>query len=90
MVLIQVGTKVVDVPPGSSLPQVCTEHPLPIVFGCRAGRCGSCLVQVLSGATNLCTPNLREARTLDVLDAEPDWRLACQCIAFGDVRLRYV
>ncbi|WP_406053894.1 (2Fe-2S)-binding protein [Streptomyces sp. NBC_01077] len=90
MVTIRVGTQQVHVPAGSPLLNVSTEHNLPIVFGCRAGRCGTCLVQVVSGSANLRAPTVREEGILKVVDAEPDWRLACQCIAFGDVHLRYV
>ncbi|WP_435279879.1 2Fe-2S iron-sulfur cluster-binding protein [Streptomyces sp. 1222.5] len=92
MITIKVGTEEAHAVPGSRLLNVSTEHNLPVVFGCKAGRCGSCLVQVLAGSSNLSAPTARESRILDVLDSEPDWRLACQCFVFGegDVRLRYV
>lgn len=90
MAVVQVGGERAEVPAGSALPKVCSEHRLPIVFGCRAARCGACLVQVLDGAANLAPPSAREAHVLHVLDAEPDWRLACQCVVNGDVHLRYI
>ncbi|MFE5946818.1 2Fe-2S iron-sulfur cluster-binding protein [Streptomyces sp. NPDC056480] len=90
MATIRVEAHQVQVPPGAALLTVSTEHNLPIVFGCRAGRCGTCLVQVLAGSANFRAPTARETKTLQVLDARPDWRLACQSIVYGDVHLRYV
>ncbi|MFY1673882.1 2Fe-2S iron-sulfur cluster-binding protein [Plantactinospora sp. WMMB334] len=90
MAMIRVDAHSVDVPPGSSLCQARIDSALPILFGCRVGGCGCCLVPVISGATNLGPATPREKRTLHALDAEPDWRLACQCVVLGDVRLRHV
>jgi ferredoxin len=90
MAVVKVGEKQAEVPADSLLQRVCDEHRLPVVFGCRQGRCGSCLVQVQAGSDNLRVPSAREARTLEVLDAEPDWRLACQCVVMGDVHLCYI
>ncbi|MEU6201755.1 2Fe-2S iron-sulfur cluster-binding protein [Streptomyces sp. NPDC047061] len=90
MAVIEIGTQRVEVPSGSRLAPVCAQNDLPVVFGCRAGRCGACLVQVLAGGDNLSEPTAKEARLLEVLVADHDWRLACQCVVLGDVRLRYV
>jgi ferredoxin len=90
MIVVQVGTERVEVPEESLLQRVCDEHQLPVLFGCRNGRCGSCLVQVLSGGSNLRPPTAREARILDVLESESDWRLACQCVVAGDIHVRHV
>lgn len=90
MIVIQVETKRVIAPKMSILQEVCDEHQLPIRFGCRSGCCGSCLVKVISGNANLSRPTDREARTLDVLEAEPSWRLACQCVVAGDVHVQNI
>ena len=90
MIEIRVGTERVEVPEEALLQKVCNEHRRPVLFGCRNGRCGSCLVKVLSGGSNLHPPAAREVRILDVLEAESDWRLACQCVVAGNVHIRHV
>jgi ferredoxin len=90
MEVVEIGSQCVEVTRGSRLIDVCTTHHLPVVFGCRVGLCGTCLVQVLSEAANLSAPTAHEARLLEVLQASPDWRLACQCTVLGHVRLRYI
>ncbi len=89
-VALQVGVRRVNVPKNSLLQDACNQYQLPILFGCRAGCCGSCIVQVVSGNDSLSPITSREARILDVLEAEPDWRLACQCAVKGDVHVRYI
>lgn len=90
MAIVEIDNQRVDVPSGSRLAHVCARNDLPVVFGCRAGRCGACLVQVIDGPGNLIEPTGKETRLLEVLAAEQDWRLACQCVVVGDVKLRYV
>jgi ferredoxin len=90
MEVVEIGSQCVEVTRGSTLIDVCTTHHLPVVFGCRVGLCGTCLVQVLSEAASLSAPTAHEARLLEVLQASPDWRLACQCTVLGHVRLRYI
>jgi ferredoxin len=90
MEVVEIGSQCVEVTRGSTLTDACTTHHLPVVFGCRAGLCGTCLVQVLSGAASLSAPTAHETRLLEVLHASPDWRLACQCTVLGHVRLRYI
>jgi ferredoxin len=88
--IVRIAEKLADIPVESSLLRVCDEHRLSVVFGCRQGRCGSCLVQILEGGESLRAPGEGELRTLHALDAESDMRLACQCVVTGDVQLRYV
>lgn len=90
MAIVQVGDERADVPPGSALSKVCTKHQLPVVFGCRTAQCGACLIRVLAGADNLEPPNEREEHVLNLVEAEPNWRLACQCVVLGDIHVRYV
>ena len=94
MVTVQVGTdeltRQVDVPGNSSLLSVCAQHRLPITFGCRRGECGACLIRVHDNPSHLHAPDVRERHVLDVLRAEPGWRLACQCVIANDVRISQV
>ncbi|AJK47638.1 2Fe-2S iron-sulfur cluster-binding protein [Burkholderia plantarii] len=60
-----------------------------LTFGCRAGMCGICVVEVLEGVTNLSRPEDKESQFLEWLGHEGDHkRLACQCRLRGDVILR--
>ncbi|MBE9063699.1 2Fe-2S iron-sulfur cluster-binding protein [cf. Phormidesmis sp. LEGE 11477] len=57
----------------------------PILFGCRTGICGTCLV---SACGDLLPPNAEEQEVLEILAPDlPDARLACQIKATGDVSL---
>lgn len=62
-----------------------------IPFGCRAGACGACVVEVLQGANALGDRNRDEARFLAELGFEGEqFRLACQCRILGAVTIRPV
>lgn len=57
----------------------------PILFGCRTGICGTCLV---SATGNLVPPTPEEKEVLDILAPhEPTARLACQIQPAGDLSL---
>ncbi|NUT51175.1 MAG: (2Fe-2S)-binding protein [Saccharothrix sp.] len=75
------------VPAGTTLQQLCDTHPTPVVFGCRAAQCGACVIRVTSGTEHLSPPGDDELDVLDVLGADADHRLACQCTVLGDVSL---
>jgi ferredoxin len=62
-----------------------------IPFGCRAGVCGACLVEVRESANSLGIQTIEEANFIRRLGHDPDdHRLACQCKITGDVSLRHV
>ncbi len=54
-----------------------------VLFACKDGVCGSCLVTVLEGAENLEPPTDVEKTTLESLGAEPNQRLLCQVVIKG-------
>ncbi|MGM3309233.1 2Fe-2S iron-sulfur cluster-binding protein [Anabaena sp. WFMT] len=81
--------KTIKVPINQSLIQICDEYPNSILFSCRNGVCGTCLIEVMSGMENL-SPVMEEERILlDILAPEnPHIRLACQCVVKDDVCIR--
>lgn len=68
----------VDVPAGTMLRDVIESNGVNIHFACGDGRCGTCLIKVVKGMENLNQRTDAEKRTLELLGAEADKRLACQ------------
>lgn len=56
---------------------------LPILFGCRIGMCGTCIIEIDEGLENINKKNQAEE---DLTEKENE-RLACQCIIKGDVKI---
>jgi len=86
-VTITTDNKTIDVNDGYAMIDMCEDHDTSILFGCRDGACGACMVRVLEGADNLSPMQDDERDFLDTMAAEPDERLACQCRVHGDVKL---
>ena len=63
------------------------EHDTSILFGCRDGACGACMIRVKSGAENLSPMQDNEKDFLETMAAQENERLACQCKVKGDVVL---
>lgn len=60
----------------------------PVLFGCRTGLCGTCVVEVVEGAQHLAPPNEEEREILDIYaEGRPHARLACQLDVQGDIVL---
>ncbi|UQA63708.1 (2Fe-2S)-binding protein [Polyangium aurulentum] len=64
--------------PGEALVDVCDVARAPIAFSCRSASCGTCRVEVLEGAELLTAPSRPEQEILDIFEARPNERLACQ------------
>lgn len=86
-VTITTDDMTIDVNDGYKLIDLCEEHDTSILFGCRDGACGACMVKVKSGAEHLSPMGDDEKDFLETMAAEPDERLACQCVVNGDVTL---
>ena len=56
-----------------------------VVYGCREGDCGTCLMKVEEGWNNLSTPSVIEDKVLRESAAGKHFRLACQAQVLGDV-----
>src|SRR5262245_25157377 len=80
----------IEVSVGTTIQQICNDHPTSIQFGCREALCGACMIRVLEGGEHLSRLEARERALLQILDAESDRRLACQCAVFGDVVIEVV
>jgi ferredoxin len=76
-----------DVPENYALIDMCEDHDTSILFGCRDGACGACMVRVIEGAENLTAMKDDERDFLETMAAEENERLACQCRVLGDVTL---
>ncbi|MBE9098334.1 2Fe-2S iron-sulfur cluster-binding protein [Vacuolonema iberomarrocanum] len=62
-----------------------TLHNSPILFGCRTGICGTCLV---AATGDMLSADADEQEVLDILAPHcPTVRLACQIHAIGDLTL---
>src|SRR5579859_2966814 len=66
------------------------RYELPIRYRCERAVCTTCMVEVIEGWENLSTPNDREIQTLKTVGAASNYRLACQCSVYGDVKLDYI
>lgn len=77
----------IDVKDNFPLIDMCEEHDTSILFGCRDGACGACMVKVKKGMENLSEIKEDEKDFLETMAAEDDERLACQCTVTGDVVL---
>lgn len=77
----------IAVPDGYKMIDMCHEYDTSILFGCRDGACGACMVQVDSGAEHLSKMDEDERDFLETMNAHDNERLACQCQVYGDVTL---
>lgn len=82
----------VDLPDLASLPLHLTVQNSPLLFGCRSGLCGTCLVEVEALAESLLLPpDAAEAEALEIYaPGNPNARLACQLVLSTDLRLRKI
>lgn len=84
------GPAAVALPPGAELRHCLDLANSPILFGCRTGLCGTCLVEV-SGPADPDAPDRDEKEILELYaPGNPRARLACQLRACAHLRLRYL
>ncbi len=75
----------VNVPAGTRVIEVSEKVGSGIMYGCREGDCGTCLMEVVDGMENLSAPSLLEDKVLREIMAGKRFRLACQAQVIGDV-----
>ncbi|MCB1826240.1 MAG: (2Fe-2S)-binding protein [Candidatus Competibacteraceae bacterium] len=73
----------ITVPAGTRVIEISDKLNSGIVYGCREGDCGTCLMKVTQGMENLSEPSALEAKILKEHFAGRDTRLACQAQALG-------
>lgn len=84
---ITTDDKTIEVRDGYALIDMCDDYDTSILFGCRDGACGACMIKVLEGEKNLSSMQDDERDFLETMAAEPDERLACQCRVTGDIKI---
>ena len=90
-IFIQNENETITCDPGQRLLTVCDEQPCAILFGCRDGLCGTCLIEVEDGMANLSAVEEDEAEMLDAMaEGNDKARLACQCVVSGDATVTYI
>jgi ferredoxin len=78
----------IQVEPGGALSSHLTALNSPVLFGCRTGLCGTCLVTV-EPTDGAASPDDDERELLDLLAPDdPTARLACQLRLTTDAALR--
>ncbi|MBP6218494.1 MAG: (2Fe-2S)-binding protein [Oligoflexales bacterium] len=86
-IYIKTDNLTLDVPEGKALIDVCEDVDTSILFGCRDGACGACMIRVLKGSENLSKMQESERDFLETMAAEKNERLACQCKVHGDAEI---
>jgi len=77
-----------ELPDLASLSLHLTVQNSPLLFGCRSGLCGTCLIEV-EADESLPAPDRAEVDTLEIYaPRNPRARLACQLLVSTDVRIR--
>jgi len=82
----------IELPDLASLPLHLTVENSPVLFGCRSGLCGTCLIEVEPlGAEAIDPPDAEESESLELYaPGNPRARLACQLVLSGAVRIRKI
>jgi ferredoxin len=73
----------VTVPAGTRLIEVSEQVGAGIVYSCREGECGTCIMKIVSGMENLAQRSVLEDKVLQENLAGRNNRLACQAQVLG-------
>jgi ferredoxin len=76
----------------ASLPLHLTVQNSPLLFGCRSGLCGTCLIEVEAlGPEQIAPPHADEIEALELYaPGNLRARLACQLVLTADIRVRKI
>ncbi|CBW26624.1 ferredoxin, root r-b2 [Halobacteriovorax marinus SJ] len=81
----------VEVEDGKHLSEVLDATNSPILFGCRTGICGTCLIQVQEGMENTSAPCEDEREFLEIVaEGDSTMRLACKVKTSGNIKIKYI
>jgi ferredoxin len=78
----------VNVPAGIRVIEVSEKVGAGIIYGCREGDCGTCMMHVTEGWNNLTEPSVLEEKVLRENMASRHDRLACQAQVIGDCTVK--
>lgn len=77
-----------DIPARACLPLHLTVQNSPLLFGCRSGLCGTCLIEVDAATGAAEPPDADEREALELYaPGNPKARLACQLVPLGPMRI---
>lgn len=62
----------------------------PILFGCRTGICGTCLLNVEEGEENCNEKTEDEEEFLEIVTDDKSARLGCLVKCHGNIKVKYV
>jgi len=78
-------------PEGANLSENLTIINSPMLFGCRSGICGTCLIHVEEGYERLIPPAEQEREALEIYAPGNHMaRLACQVSLVADISLKKI
>ena len=77
--------KTIEASVGEAIIDLAAKEEMSILFGCRDGACGACMIKVIENPQNLSPIEDHEKDFLETMAARDDERLACQCRILGDV-----
>ena len=81
----------VSAPAGTRIIEISEKVGSGIVYGCREGECGTCIMKVTEGWNNLTEPSVLEDKVLRENMAGKHNRLACQAqVLGGTIKVRPV
>jgi ferredoxin len=75
----------VSAPAGTRVIEISEKVGSGIVYGCREGECGTCIMKVTEGWNNLTEPSVLEDKVLRENMAGKHNRLACQAQVLGGI-----
>ena len=78
----------VNVPAGTRVIEISEKIGAGIIYGCREGDCGTCMMHVVEGWNNLTEPSVLEEKVLRENMASRHDRLACQAQILGDCKVK--
>ncbi len=84
------NNQAVEVRENSELSKELDASNSPILFGCRTGICGTCLLIVEEGAENTNDVGEDELEFLEIVSDDPKARLGCLLKCSGPVKVKYI
>ncbi len=82
--------KAIEIPDKANLSEFLDKLNSPVLFGCRTGICGTCLIEIINSEKSV-PPSPNEVETLELLAPNNSKaRLACQLVCSGEIHIEYL